>query len=60
MDDDVRERYKLIMQHIIEFALDYFIDEEELFCIMKNFQNFVICLDRIELEKGVVRLGGEK
>lgn len=60
LDDDVKERFKLMMQHLTEFALDYFIDEEELFCIMKNFQQFIIGLDRAALEKGVVRLGDEK
>ena len=49
--------YRDMMHHFFQFTLDYFVDEQELYCIYINFRKFVNGLDQDALSKGIVRLG---
>ncbi len=55
LDSQSGKIYKKMMDHIFKFALDYFVDEEELFCVYVNFRNFVNGLDQQALEDGVIK-----
>ena len=51
---------KEMINHTIQFILDYFVDEEELYCIFKNFHRFVNGLDQKALAEGEIRLVGKQ
>ncbi len=59
LDQRAGDVYRDMMYHFFQFTLDYFVDEEELYCIYINFSKFVNGLDQDALSKGIVRLGGK-
>lgn len=60
LDAQAGSIFKDIMNHFFRFTLDYFVDEEELYCVYLNFRQFVNGLDQENLATGIVRLGGKK
>lgn len=59
---DVRSgrNYVERMMIMLDFVLDYFADEDTIYCLLKNTENFLRGLDRIALEGGEVKLPKNK
>ncbi len=60
LDEQAGEVFRNMVGHFFQFILDYFVDEEELYCVFVNFIRFVNGLDQEALSKGIVRLGGKR
>ena len=48
--------YKKFMKDFFEFALSYFVDEEELYCIYVNLKRFAQSIDIKSFEQGIINL----
>ncbi len=59
LDPQTGKIFKDMMNHFFRFTLDYFVDEEELYCVYMNFRKFINGLDQEALTAGIVRLGGK-
>lgn len=57
LDPESGATYRDMMLHIIGFALDYFVDERELYYLFMNFIQFVQGLDQEALDNGIVKIG---
>lgn len=60
LDKETGIVYRDMMLHLFQFAIDYFVDKDELYCIFTNIRHFVNGLNPEALANGVVRIGGKR
>ncbi len=56
LDQDSSECYVAELQHFVQFIYEYFIGEEEIFCLISNFVRFVKGLDRNALLQEKIKM----
>lgn len=59
LDVETGNIYRQMLSHLYQFVLDYFVDEQELDCILLNIKKFVHGLDENLLKEGLFRLGAK-